>query len=177
MCEAVLINAFNDTGAKYESSEVYMYGNIQSKIENFNDIEKLANIFKKDIGFISSSYNEIKSEFLDKLKIEGTKDDKTTVNVEFQINRKTREKIIILCANFKYLNSSKITSSVKILKNIFKKYQVIPETNICIVGTFDGKLDDTRSESIINKILIKTKSKQLDKIKDGTLISVSGQVL
>jgi hypothetical protein len=178
--ENTLVKTFNDSGAKLVNWEIYFRGKINNDSDEFNSIEELETLaekFSEDLGITKKNYStniDLSNDLIHIVDIEGFVNDKRTV-ISLNLERSHENPIE------KYISVSIINDAMdlnlvetrKKLESIFNKYGIKPKINICITGSFRGKLDKEELAEVCENILLGAKAKRIEEMNASNMISIS----
>jgi hypothetical protein len=174
----VLQKAFKASGAKFISSEIYVWGKYEDQNISFNELTKIIDNLALDVKTLKNDKfirRIIKNDLIDKIEIIGTIENGSTVNVSAQINRENMhlpEVYISVSINGESPDVS-VDNTCQNIIDMFEKYKVHPKVNSCITGCFDGNLAHDDLNKISKHVLKDAQAKKVNGISDNNLISVS----
>lgn len=176
--QATLIKCFSNSGARFVSSEFYAWGKVNGKYENLEDLKLLAQEFLHDLGVEDErtiSWNVADSDYMQRLELDGRIGENSKVKLNIQLNEATatNKSRIITVSVTDDLDSSNLERIAEMVVKTFRRHNVKPIVNTCIIGNFDGKLDYNRLNEIALGILREARAKKVDNMRDGNYISVS----
>ena len=175
--ETALEKSFACSGAEVLSSEVYFWGKIEKGCNNIDEMKGLAQSFinslkiKNDGSF---SLNSIENEQVKKVDVKGMSEIGI---IDMSIQRSNliennSEKYISINVT-KDLEYEGLDETRKKVLLIFKKFGIKPKVNSCIIGRFNGKLNENSMNDIGRNILKVADAKRVEGMRDKNLISVS----
>ena len=177
--EDILIEAFNSSKAKLVTSEVHFWSKIKVDGKDtlkvkllMSDVLKTLGI--KDAGALETSY--VKNDRLEKTVVNCIAEDKSLVNINFDIYKKDGlepQKTISISVT-EDLESLRLKDKVKELKKVLKKHKIKPKVNYCLVGSIEGKLDNSMLEEVAEDVFKKVCAKKVEGMRDKKVVSVSG---
>ncbi|HHW32072.1 MAG TPA: YwmB family TATA-box binding protein [Clostridiaceae bacterium] len=176
--ENTLVKTFTESGAQLVNWEIYFRGKIIS--DQYNSVEELEYLAEKlsnEIGMANKnfSYNKnLSSNLIHILDIEGYINDcRTTVSINLektQDNPVERHISISIVNNGEHLNIEEITKTVQA---VLKKYEIEYKVNICITGSFEGKLSNSELAEICDSILSRANARKVEEMETSNMISIS----
>lgn len=176
--ESTLLKAFNHSGAKVINSEIYFWARLDNKFGDFEEIKLLASDLAETLNIVNSDSFTNKttiSDLIQKVEMNGVVSDNRVVSINGQVSKKADsedERFISVSINEDLPNPALEELRRNVVK-VFKKYNINPKINSCIVGNYDGKLDRNQLNDIGVKIFKGAQAKKVEGIKDSRLISVS----
>lgn len=177
---AVIQKAFDATGAKVASSEIYMRGKLKAgSCENSYEQQLLLSEIITEIGGDTEAIEPVFSS-IDNDSSFGTEtdyiiNDNSSIHISILKDRQVE-----LTAEYQVIISLTDTSqqpemaaSVAGLTNVVKRYGMNPDINICITGSLKGNLEDSELETVCAKIFDSARANRVEGMRDKGLISVS----
>jgi TATA-box binding len=176
--ETTLIKSFDNSGAKVVNSEIYFWARIDKAYKNLKDLSRLADNVSEGLGIgKNSNYikNSVSNDMMDKIEIKGITDKGQAISVSVRLDQKDKNVLerIISGTIIQELSSDWLAEEGTKITKVFNKYDITPDINTCIVGSFDGLLDDNRLEEVAQGILRGADARKIEGIRDNKLISVS----
>lgn len=175
---AVLSKAFESSGAKFVSSEVYAWGKIEGNPSDTINLEQLVDRLAVEMGILENdafSRKVIKNDSIEKVEVIGSVDTGKTVNVIGQLNKNMGTQLdgyVSIGVSCDY-SDSEIEEVMKSIRVVFSKNKLKPKINTCMTGFYDGRLEYEALNRISKQILKHASAKKIHGISDNNLISVS----
>lgn len=172
----VLQDAFFSTGAEFVNSEVYVWADIDEHNNSTENLLNLAEKFVVDLSVVENndfSKQTTNSNFIDETEIKGCCADGKIVCITTRLSKNSEHRSNISINVINEMIQKDIIDSANLLEEKFRKYSLKPKVNTCIIGCFDGKLDNEEMDSISKIILNKAKAKKISVMSDNNLISIS----
>lgn len=176
--EKTLVKTFTDSGAQLVSWEIYFRGKIVN--DQYNSIEELEYLAEKlsdEIGMTNKDfyYNKnLPNNLIHIVDIDGFINDSRailSVNLErTQDNPVERHISVSIVNSGKHLNIEEITETAQ---ELLKKYGIDYKVNICITGSFEGKLKYSELAGICGNILSSANAKKVEEMETPDMISIS----
>ncbi len=176
----VLTGAFEMTGARAVSSEIYMQGRLDPGYSG--NVQEQQQLLCDIIGGVGGNVDMGKPVF-----VSIDTDLCTGLQTDYIINDFCSIHVSILKEKQKNdLKESRITisltdtsikpgldaASAELLKKL-EKYEINPSINLCITGSIDGTLDKNRLKDLCNVILESTAADMVEEMDDNGLVSVT----
>lgn len=176
--ETTLQKSFNVSGANVVSSEIYFWSRLTGKNKNFENLKLLASDLSKGLGIIDNNYYSKdleNNDLIQKIELRGTTGSGKMVNMKIQLSKNsvnTGESFVSVSIS-QDLSNTGLEETRKSVLSVFRNYGIDPKVNSSMTGNFSGKLDQSRLNSISNRIMKEVKATNIEGIRDGNLISVS----
>ncbi|MCX8129825.1 MAG: YwmB family TATA-box binding protein [Clostridia bacterium] len=176
--EATLLRSFKNSGAKAVTSEIYFWARISNNHKNISDLKILLENIAYDIGVVrNDGYKTdiLKNDMLEKLEIKGVLGNSEAVSINLRIDKKEGKSV-------EKTVSGTITQDISIdgleetcrkIRKAFENNGISIRVNTCIIGNYQGKLDDEKLNNIAINILKEAEASKIEGIRDDRLISVS----
>lgn len=175
--EITLVKAFEMSGARIESCEMYFWGKLNSSDSKKNALKKLADDFVHSMGISKDglTYSNVSNQNNEKIEYHGSISEGNAADLSLQLEKKSDGSLdeivtVNITEDSKYLDFDKVRKTVS---SVFKKYKTTPKVNTCIIGSFDGKMNEAQVNSLCERIIKGADAKKIDEIKDRDLISTS----
>lgn len=176
----VIQKAFNATGAKVASSEIYMRGELEAgSCEIAGERQQLLSDIITGVGGDTANvkpvFTSINSDISFGTETDYIIDDNSSIHISILKDRQ-QGSIEVYQVSISLTNTSQqpeMASSVEALTAVLKKCDMNPDINICITGSLDGNLKDSELETVCAKILESAGANKVEGMKDKGLISVS----
>ncbi|HOM02821.1 MAG TPA: YwmB family TATA-box binding protein [Acetivibrio sp.] len=170
-----LKEAFIASGATLANTEFYAWTKTE---KSFEELTKIIDSLAKDINVENNelfSRRLISNDRIDKIEIIGTIGKGKMINICAQSNRseKDPEKAYISLSLTSGPDEFGLEDIHDDLINVFHKYKIESELNICMTGYFEGRMDYKDLNKISKKILKSAGAKKVNGIAENNLISVS----
>ncbi|QIB27649.1 YwmB family TATA-box binding protein [Caloranaerobacter azorensis] len=193
--EDALIKAFNETDAKLLEINVNFSEKINDTYLELDSVEKLIKEIVEKVGIDGSKvdknlfyemYNDdnadsyyyediIQSDDLIQLTIWGKDKYKRTITVIISSYKNpddnTGETDLVIDIVQEYSEGLKRT--VDEIKNIYSNFNTSPKITTCIIGTFDGKLNEDEKIKKVSKALNSINGRKVEGLFNDSLISIS----
>lgn len=171
--DSMIVKAFNSSGAKLTYSEVYVWGTLKSRYKSLDDLKLFADEFSKQIGLSNIEEKREENDYIRTLELRGINGNDKKTTAVFQLSPdKTGESTITVCVT-EDLNVNFLTKSSETIKQAFKKNNIVSNESLCLVGSFDGKLEGAELEEVKNKIFNASQAIKVDYAEDDKYFSVS----
>lgn len=178
---AILQKAFDATGAKLVSSEIYMRGKLEA--ENFEYADDRQELLCDIITGAGGDIANLKPvfSFIDNDSSYGTEtdyiiNDNSSIHISI-LKSRHQEPAEVYHVSISLTNTSQqpemaaLAAGIKTaLKN---RYNMKPTLNMCIIGSLDGNLKDSDLENICARIFKSAGADKIEGMRDKGLISVS----
>ena len=178
LLETTLVKSFNNSGAKVICSEIYFWGRIGEEYKTQEELVSLLENVSKDMGILNDAgakAHSAKNDYFSKYEVNGLLPDGQILNMTLTVEKNDsggKEKVISGTITQDMSNGGIEETSRKI-KEVFNSYKVSPKLNTCIVGAFDGRLDDAEMNDIASRVFKEAEAKKVEGMRDEKLISVS----
>lgn len=173
---STLQDAFFSTGAKFVNSEVYVWSDISEQNHSPENLLNLADQLVIDLSVMKNdafSKQTADNNSIDKTEIRGCCADGKSVCITTQLSNNNEQRSNISINVINEMIQHDISDIASLLEEKFRKYRLKPKVNTCIIGCFDGKLDNEEMIRISKIILENAKAKKINGISDNNLISIS----
>jgi hypothetical protein len=182
--ETTLRKAFNNSGAKIVSAEIYFWGKLDKEAYNsFDKLEEIAEDFSNELGLNHSnnySKNIVENDMLHEIQISGTMPESglggsrlASVNLQSKINNGDLTDKFISVDVIEDLSSTGMEDTRKRIEKVFRKYKIDKKVTSCITGNFDSKLSYNQMNDICRLVFKEAGAKKVEGITGNNLISVS----
>jgi galactitol-specific phosphotransferase system IIB component len=176
--EITLSESFKFTGANIISSETYSWGRIEKPYNNYDAAKPIADDILNSLNAnrdSSLSIESIDNELLQKVLIKGVSKENLLLEIALQFDKSNENSkgSNVSVKVTEDLSSNKLEETKKTVMNVLSKYNINATVNTCIIGSYEGKLDNAATEEISRAIFKGIDANRVEGIKDGNLISVS----
>lgn len=176
--EMTLIKSFGNSGAQVVNSEIYFWSKVDNTYNDFEELKRLVENIADGLGVLKdSNFSEdiIRNDLMDKQEIKGVMDNDQVVSLNVRIDKKGKESVerVVFGTITRDLSNDWLEDTSKKLTQVLRRYGISAELNTCIVGSYEGLLDDDRLDDIAKDILKGAEAKKIEGIRDDKLISVS----
>lgn len=176
--ENTLVKTFANSGAELVSWEIYFRGKIiDDEYNSVEDLEYFAEEFTRHLGITEkkSFYNKgLPQNLIHIVDIEGNFNDSKaiiSINLEKTYDKSIEKHIYVSITNNG--NNFNIEETRKKVQTIFNEYGIIPKTNICIIGSFDGRLTNDELAEVCENILQSANARKVEEMKEPNILSIS----
>ncbi|HEX3028079.1 MAG TPA: YwmB family TATA-box binding protein [Clostridia bacterium] len=176
--EKTLVKAFNCSGAKVVSSEVYIYGRLGKKYDTLRELESITDQVSNSLGMVKdSTYSEntTKNDETIKVEIRGTNEDRNIIDINAEAGRQSvtsAERFISVCVTVD-LSDKGLEAIRGKVAGVLKRFGIEPKVNSCIIGSFNGKLNTNQMNDVCIRMFNEIEAKKVEDMRDNSLISVS----
>ena len=173
--EALIIQAFEETGSELKSFNISYNGVVNDKFVGKIELEKICSEILESISF-KEDYREVVEESkTSKLSIYGQVKDNQFITLVAHsykgLDNKSKTSIFIdINENNDYKRTVEITSK---LSEALGKQNIKPKITTCIVGAYDGQLEDKYKKEILKKIINVTQGRKIESLVNDDLTSYS----
>jgi hypothetical protein len=176
--QTTLMNSYNNLGAEFVSSEIYIWGRIEENQHNISDLWAMAgDIFNKMGIRGNSELAEISDEDEGdhRFEMKGTTDDGIDVYISIKTGagRDEGSESILSVSVKNYATCSSMEEAANIIKDAFENYHIKPVINTIITGSFPGRLDKNQEDDVLRRVIKSTGAKKIEGVRDKNLLSVS----
>jgi len=186
--EEAVINAFNNSGAKFTEMNMNFKGKISDEYFHLEKLVDLGQKITKELGLAIDikdlkNYNNKNDNFKvielnasRQITIYGKSQDENIVTIILSTSIDTytgageTDLFIDLVGNNSYKD---LEEDILRIKNIFSDYKIKAEITSCIIGTFEGKLESSNKVKKITKTLQVINGNKIEGIMDESIISIS----
>ena len=177
---AVMQKAFDSTGAKLVSSEIYLRARLAAR--SFDDISRQKQLLSDTIAGAGGDVEAVKPAFLsiDNDVSSGTETDYIIndtrsihagiLNTRQDGSENEYELTVSLTDTAQNLYMEALVTG---LVELLKGYGIRPAINICMIGSLDGKLKESELETVCANIFESAGANKVEGISDKGLVSVS----
>lgn len=168
--------AFKASGAEVESSEIYFWGEVDEETDGmpYSAVENIMSSLgvRRDDEFItkeSENGEETNTE------INGNTGDGKQVRISIHTGKDSSngKSSYISVSVMQKLAYDKLWGTKDKLLEAFKKYGINPKINLCIIGTYDGKLEKQRLNEISKTVLKEAHAKRIEGVDEKNYLSIS----
>lgn len=177
--EKLLVNAFQSSGAKIVSSEIYFRGKIDragsSNLQGLGEIaSKLAKVL--DCTENGLAKKTINNEDLEGVEINGTSGKNLSIAISAVMSKsELQPKNCYITASV--VDKAGAQDMVELRSRVVSmlgRYGIFnPSVNSCMTGSYEGKLDNNNLNDICVKIFKSADARKVEGISENNLISVS----
>ncbi len=173
--EELIIESFKETNSKLKSFNISYSGVVNDKFMGKSELEKISRDILEPIEFKEDYREVIEESKMTKISIYGqVKDNQFITLVAYSykdLNNKCKTSIYIdINENNDYKRTVEITSK---LSQILGKQNIKPKITTCIVGSYDGQLEDKYKKQILKKITSLTQSREVESLVNDDITSYS----
>ncbi|KNF09710.1 protein of unknown function DUF1779 [Gottschalkia purinilytica] len=174
--EDVMIKAFEEVEADFDSINLNYNGTISKKSMNINGINSIINNIGNKLNINEMHRERLLSPQEKKIALYGKDEKERLITImvhsfkDEQSNQEETTLFIEVEDTKSYENLKEITSK---LDSIFSEYNTNAKITSCIIGTFKGKLDSSEKVKKISKILSIVDGKKVESVIDSSIASVS----
>lgn len=164
------VKTFEETNANFK----YYNIKINCKVLNINGNNQIKNMFRDVVKSLGLQTDKIKWIEKDNNKIEicGKIQD-NYYNISFSAIKKNSKEYYIIVDILNNKVYKNIVDIYQNLNNIFNMYSNETEMYLCMVGEYTKNLQLYKSNDILKNILYNMNAKEIDKIEDDNLISIT----
>ena len=174
--EELIIESFKETNSKLKSFNISYNGVVNNRFMGKYKLEEISEDISKAIEF-KEDYREVVEESkVTKISIYGqVKDDKNVTLILYSYLDETENKgkttiFTDISGNKDYKGTVELGSK---LSEILGEQNIKPKITACIVGAYDGQLEDKHKKEIVKKITGLTKGKEVESLVNNQVTSYS----
>lgn len=174
--ESRLIEVFDSTGAHALSREIYFWARSERGLKSISKMEEMITGLSEELGINEpkNGYitNRMETDSMVEMQSNGRTAREEMINISGRILKTEDETHLIVDVTGKVdpENSGQVE---KLVAGICRRYGMSPETNYCITGYFEGKLDTKGLNSICANVFKAAGARKVAGIKDDNLISLT----
>ncbi len=174
--ESRLIEVFDSTGAHALSREIYIWARSEKGLPALSKMEELITQISEQLAMVmpKNGYitDRLETDSMVEIQSNGRTAQGDMINISGRILKGGDETHLIVDVTGKAdaENSGQVE---KLVKGICSRYGLTAETNYCITGYFEGKLDTKGLNSICANVFKAAGARKVAGIKDDNLISLT----
>lgn len=176
----LILNSFENTGSTFDNYSINGHAMMDNKFLSFEEMDKILEEFiikfdidKETMEYTRSEQKDFRQIYVYDKNSQNKADRVISIIIDSERCKSMEQTHIIVDINTNQVYKGIVEDYTK-LKNNLKKYSKNIDIYSCIIGFFEGKIDEKCYNNIVDDILYSLDAQKKNEMKDVNILSTTG---